>query len=113
LHTPGTPLPVGTFVGARIEGSAVDGVIRVPRSALRGSNQLLLVDDENKIRIQTVSVVRADAQFAYVAGDELIGERIATTGIDSPLNGMLVRTTDDAQAEDSDSDQVAVRSEEE
>jgi len=113
LHTPGTPLPVGTFVGAQIDGSAVDGVIRVPRSALRGSDQLLFVDDENKIRIRTVSVVRADAQYAYVAGDELVGERIAITGIDAPLNGMLVRTTDDPQPDSDESDQVAVKSAEE
>ena len=113
LHAPGTPLPVGTFVGAQIEGSAVDEVIRVPRSALRGSNQLLFVDDENKIRIRTVGVVRADAQYAYVSGNELLGERIAITGIDSPLNGMLVRTTDDPQAEPGSPGQVAVKSEEE
>lgn len=113
LHAPGTPLPVGTFVGAQIDGSAVDGVIRVPRSALRGSDQLLFVDDENKIRIRTVSVVRADAQYAYVAGDELLGERIAITGIDAPLNGMLVRTTDDPQPDSDNSDQVAIKSAEE
>ena len=112
LHSPGTPLPVGTFVGAQIEGSAVDGVIRVPRSALRGSSQLLFVDNENKIRIRTVNVVRADAQYAYVTGDGLLGERIAITGIDTPLNGMLVRTTEDPKADGSGSGQVAVKSEE-
>lgn len=113
LHAPGTPLPVGTFVGAQLSGSSVDAVIRVPRSALRGSSQLLFVDDENKIRIRTVNVVRADARYAYVTGDDLLGERIAVTGIDSPLNGMLVRTTDDPPADSSRSGQVAVKSEEE
>jgi RND family efflux transporter MFP subunit len=113
LHTPGTPLPVGTFVGGQIKGAAVDGVIEVPRSALRGSNQLLFVDEENKIRIRTVNVVRADARNAYVTGDDLLGERIAITGIDSPMNGMLVRTTDDPPAEGSGADQVAVKSGEE
>lgn len=80
---------------------------------MRGSDQLLFVDDENKIRIRTVSVVRADAQYAYVAGDELLGERIAITGIDAPLNGMLVRTTDDPQPDSDNSDQVAIKSAEE
>lgn len=112
LHAPGTSLPVGTFVGAQIQGSAVEGVMRVPRSALRGSDRLLFVDDENKIRIRTVSVVRADAQYAYVAGDDLLGKRIAITGIDTPLNGMLVRTTDDPQSDSSSSGQVAVKTEE-
>jgi RND family efflux transporter MFP subunit len=113
LHSAGTPLPVGTFVSAQIQGAAIDGVIAVPRSALRGSNQLLFVDDENQIRIRTVNVVRADARQAYVAGDELLGERIAITGIDSPMNGMRVRTTDDAQADPGNADQVAVKSGEE
>ena len=48
-----------------------------------------------------------------MAGDELLGERIAITGIDSPVNGMRVRTTDDSQADSSAADQVAAKSGEE
>ena len=90
----GTPLPIGTFVAASIEGSTVHDVIRIPRTAVRGSNQVLVVDDENTIRIRTVNIVRADAKYAYVNGGVSAGERITTTAIETPTNGMSVRTSD-------------------
>ncbi len=92
LHGDGDPLPVGTFVGAEIEGASVVDVIKIPRSALRGANQVLVVDDENKIDIRTVDVIRSDERFAYLVGGVFAGERIATTAIEAPSNGMSVRT---------------------
>ena len=95
----GSALPMGTFVAASIEGATVDGVIRVPRRALRGSNQLIFVDNENRLRIRNVDVLRADAQFAYLRGGASAGERISMTTIESPMNGMRVRTGDETPDE--------------
>jgi RND family efflux transporter MFP subunit len=92
-------LPMGTFVAANIEGTTVEQVIRVPRRALRGSNQLMFVDDDNQLQIRQVDVLRADAEFAYLSGGASPGERISMTTIESPINGMKVRTADDAGAE--------------
>ena len=86
------PLPMGTFVGAEVQGVTANDVIRVPRSALRGNNQLMFVDEEDRLRIRTVDVIRADADFAYVSGGAEAGERICITAIEAPINGMLVRT---------------------
>ena len=33
-------------------GLQVDDIIRVPRSALRGTDQLMFVDDDNRLRIR-------------------------------------------------------------
>jgi RND family efflux transporter MFP subunit len=113
LHAGGIPLPVGTFVAASIEGSAIYDVIRIPRTAIRGLNQVLVVDDENRIRIRTVNIVRTDALFAYVSGGVEAGERITTTAIEAPVNGMSVRTSDMAVTDiSSNSDKVAARSDE-
>lgn len=90
----GTPLPVGKFVSARIAGSSFDNVIRVPLAALRGRNQLLFIDDADRLRIREVEVLRTDAEYAYVADGASVGERIAMTTIESPINGMQVRTRD-------------------
>lgn len=94
LHSEGAALPVGSFVSASIQGATVDNVIRIPRTALRGSDQVLVVDDENKIRIRTVNIVHADAEYAYVDAGVVAGERITTTAIEAPVNGMSVRTAD-------------------
>lgn len=104
LHDQGnaeSSLPMGTFVRAKISGLQVDDVIRVPRSALRGSDQLMFVDGENTLRIRSVDVMRADAEFAYIRGGAEAGERISLTVIEAPINGMRVKTEADADDENS------------
>lgn len=91
LHSDGVPLPVGTFVTARIDGAGLAGVIRVPRAALRGSDELLIVDAENQLRIRKVGVVRTDKQYAYISDGVTDGERISITPIAAPVDGMSVR----------------------
>ena len=113
LHGDGIPLPIGTFVAAKISASNIVDVIRVPRIAIRGSDQLLFLDDENKVVIRSVEILRSDAQFAYLSGGAAAGERIVVTAIEAPTNGMSVRTeeslADDAASGD---EQIASRVEE-
>ena len=92
LHGDGTPLPVGTFVAAEIAGSTAMDLIRIPRTAIRGADQVLVVNAESKIEIRTVSIVRSDNTYAYVSDGVSAGERISTTVIEAPTNGMSVRT---------------------
>jgi RND family efflux transporter MFP subunit len=96
------PLPMGTFVAARIEGRTVDGVIRVPRQALRGNSELVFVDDESRLRIRAVDVLRTDRNYAYIAGGAAAGERISLTAIESPVNGMRVRVAGETHDEGDD-----------
>lgn len=87
------PLPMGTFVQARIDGNVVEDVIRLPRSAIRGNGQVVFVDEEDRLRIRSVDVLRADADYAYLTGGAKAGDRISVTAIESPINGMKVQTT--------------------
>lgn len=107
LHNDGIPLPIGTFVSAEIIGTEVVDAIRIPRTALRGPDQLLVVSDNNTIEIRTVDVLRADQEYAYVAGGVSAGERITTTAIEAPTDGMSVRTTDSIAAEAERDDTIA------
>jgi RND family efflux transporter MFP subunit len=88
------PLPMGTFVQASIEGTVVEGVVRLPRSAVRGNGQVIFIDEEDKLRIRSVEVLRADADYAYVIGGAKAGDRISITAIESPINGLKVQTVD-------------------
>jgi hypothetical protein len=87
-------LPFGTFVGASIVGNTVANVIRVPRSIVRGTKELIFIDDDNRLEIRSVQLIRADAEHAFIGGGAKAGERIALSAIEAPSNGMLVRTTD-------------------
>ena len=110
LHGDGTPLPMGTFVAADIAGSSAMDLIRIPRTALRGADQVLVVNVEDKIEIRTVNIVRSDEQYAYVSGGVSAGERISTTVIEAPTNGMSVRSAGSIRAESTgDDDQIASR----
>lgn len=116
LDPAAVPLAMGTFVGARIEGITVADLVRVPRGALRGTNQLMFVDDESRLRIREVQVLRTDADYAWIADGAAAGDRISLTTIESPVNGMRVRVDGAAPEEavadgaDGDASQVAAGS---
>jgi RND family efflux transporter MFP subunit len=95
LHSDGVPLPMGSFVTASIRGSTLDNVVRVPRTALRGSDQLIFVDEESRLRIRNIQVTRADADYVYLTTGVNAGDRIVVTALETPVNGMKVRTGDD------------------
>ena len=97
-HSDGPSLPMGTFVSAVIKGSSADNIIRVPRSIIRGSDELIFIDDESKLRIRQVELVRTDAEYAYVGGGAVPGEVVVVTSLEAPVNGMAVRTSDGAMA---------------
>jgi len=94
-----TPLPMGTFVAAEIDGVTMDDIIRVPRRALRANNQLLFVDEDSRLRIRSVDIIRADAEYAYLHSDSVKGQRITLTALEAPINGMRVRTEAGDRAE--------------
>lgn len=102
LHSAGPALPMGTFVSAIIDGTAVSGIFRAPNSAVRGADQVLVVDDENTLHLRSVNIVRADSQFSYFRG-VTAGERIVSSALEAPIDGMHVRTT----ADDSESSTLA------
>ena len=92
LRADGKALPVGTFVAATIQGLVAENVIRVPRRAVRGSNELVFVDEDNKIQIRSVEIMRSDAEYSYLRGGASEGERIVVSALEAPVNGMSVRT---------------------
>jgi RND family efflux transporter MFP subunit len=99
LRTDGEILPVGTFVSAVIQGQQADDMIRVPRAAVRGADQLLFVNNEGELEIRSVNIVRADADHVYLSG-ESGGQRVVLTTLETPVNGMRVRTPDQSAGGD-------------
>jgi RND family efflux transporter MFP subunit len=92
LHSEGEPMPVGTFVSARIRGDVIENIVRVPRGVIRGTNELIFLDADNKLRIRNVEVVRSDSDHAYLSSGAEPGERVVTTVLESAVSGLQVRT---------------------
>ena len=95
LRSDSVPLPMGTFVSATIAGSEAENIIRVPRSVVRGSDELVFVDDDSKLRIRKVNIIRGDANYVYLGGGAEVGERVVVTSLETPINGMAVRVRGD------------------
>lgn len=95
LQSDRMPLPMGSFVSATIAGSEAENIIRVPRSVVRGSDELVFVDDDSKLRIRKVNIIRGDANYVYLGGGAEVGERVVVTSLETPINGMAVRVRGD------------------
>jgi RND family efflux transporter MFP subunit len=100
----GTPLVVGLFVDAEIQGRTVDGVYRLPRSALRKNQDVLLVDDGNQLRRRHVEVLRTDFESVYISSGLNPGDRICVSPVEAFVDGLLVEVVSTTET----ADQLAV-----
>ena len=87
------PLAVGMYVEAEIQGREFRNIATVPRAALRGSNQVLVVDPENRIHLREIQILRTNRELVYVERGLAEGELVAVSALDSPFDGMLVQVT--------------------
>lgn len=83
-------IPVGLFVQAEIQGRLVDEVVRLPRSAMRDSNQVLVIDAENRLRFRTVSVLRLEHDEVLISSGLQDGELVCISAIQTVVDGMHV-----------------------
>lgn len=84
------PLPVGLFVRAEIEGRIADDLVVLPRAALRNESQVLVVDEENRLRFRDVSILRLDGDEVMINSGLEAGERVNLSPIQTVVDGMRV-----------------------
>lgn len=88
---PGTPaLQLGLFVVAVVEGKRYDKVVRLPRAALRNQNQVLIIDDQERLRYRTIDILRLEQETVIVQGGLEAGERVNISPIQTVVDGMRV-----------------------
>ena len=85
------PLAIGMFVEARIRGTLLEGVLVLPREALREGNRLYTLDGEDRLSIQEVRVLRTEPGRVVVRADELSGQRVIVSPLEIVTEGMRVR----------------------
>ncbi len=88
------PLAVGMYVEAEIEGRAFADIAVVPRAALRGRNQVLVIDPDNRVHFRDVEILRATAESVFLKGGLSAGELVAVSALNSPTENMLVQVID-------------------
>ncbi len=85
------PFSVGLFVEAEIFGAEAANIVVLPREALRGSEQVLVVDDDDKLRFRRVDVLRVSRDEVFLRGGLVRGDRICISPLETPIEGMAVR----------------------
>ncbi len=96
----GGPLSFGTFVHADLPASIGAAAVTVPRLAIRAGNQVMVVDEQDRLRLRPITIVRADTDHAYIDTGVHAGERVVVSSLDAPVDGMVVRIEDDIGAAD-------------
>jgi multidrug efflux pump subunit AcrA (membrane-fusion protein) len=86
------PLAVGLYVEAEIEGITAKGVVVLPRSALRGRGQVMVVTPEDRLEFRDVDLLRTTREEIYVRGGLEAGERVCLSPLEAVTDGMQVRT---------------------
>jgi RND family efflux transporter MFP subunit len=95
-----TPLVMGLFVEAVIAGRTVDNVFKLPRSALRNQDDVLVVDTDNRLRRRKVDLLRTDFESAYITAGLEAGDRVCVSPVDVFIDGLLVDVVDETASPD-------------
>jgi RND family efflux transporter MFP subunit len=86
-----SPLPVGLFVDAEIEGRLVEDVFELPRAALRRDGQVWVVDEEDRLHVRRVRVLRSGRKHTWIQTGLESGEQVVTSSLEVVSEGMKVR----------------------
>ncbi len=90
------PLAVGMFITATIEGRSYPDVVALPRAALRGESEVVVVDGDNRLRRRRIGVLRRAREEVLVRGGLERGERVCVSPLEVFVDGMQVRRAEAA-----------------
>lgn len=85
-----TALPVGLYVEASIEGRWLEGVYVLPAGVLLKDERIAVVDQDNRLRLRHVAVLKKEHEQVMLKEGLMPGERIMVSGLQHPVEGMSV-----------------------
>ncbi|MEM7729504.1 MAG: efflux RND transporter periplasmic adaptor subunit [Pseudomonadota bacterium] len=84
------PLAPGLFVDADIAGPTLDGVVTMPRAALRGQADVYVASADGTLSIRTVEVRSSDRDRVVLNGGLAPGEDVIVSPIRGAVTGMKI-----------------------
>lgn len=89
----GSPVPIlpGAYVEVDIEGRAMSGVTKLPRSALTGGDSVWVVGEGDRLAKRRVEVRWSGEDDVYVGGELKDGDRVVVSPLALPLPGQQVK----------------------
>ncbi|MGZ0018685.1 efflux RND transporter periplasmic adaptor subunit [Nitrosomonas sp. wSCUT-2] len=83
-------LPVGLYVEADIEGRWLEDVFVLPAAALLKNDRVAIVDQDNRLRLRHVDVLRREREQVILREGLIPGDRIMVSGVQHPVDGIFV-----------------------
>ncbi len=94
-NAPKLPLLIGANVKLEIDGPILENTIEIPRLALREGNRIWVKDAESKLAIRPVEIIWSGDFTIFVSGNIEPGEKIVTSQISIPVEGLMLREKND------------------
>ena len=85
------PLAVGLYVSVEIQGRTIPKAVVIPRSALRGKDQVWVIADTDQLRFRNVTVARLLSDRVVITEGLSDGERVVISPLKVATDGMKVR----------------------
>jgi len=85
------PLAVGMFVEAEILGNRITDAIVLPRSAIRGTETVYVIDTEGKLRFRRVEIFKREHETVIVRSGLEQGEQVCVSPMETVVDGMEVK----------------------
>ncbi len=94
-HNP--PLFPGLFVRASIQGRRMAKVFELPRMTVQDEAFITIIDKDNRLRRQAVEILKKNKESVIVGSGVKAGQRVLMSFLETVVDGMRVRTSDQVQ----------------
>ncbi|MDT8419402.1 MAG: efflux RND transporter periplasmic adaptor subunit [Desulfuromonadales bacterium] len=84
-------LAVGLFVEITLHGKQLPAIVTIPRRALRENNSLWIADQDDRLRIRPVNILRREQDLLLIDAGLAGGERLILTTLDGAADGLQLR----------------------
>ena len=90
----GVQLPIGLFVNGIITGRDVEDLVRIPRTALRADNTVMVIDENDQLHFRDVQIFQLTSDSALISAGLSEGERVSVSPLQFVVEGMPVQVID-------------------
>ena len=90
----GVQLPIGLFVNGIITGRDVEALVRIPRTALRADNTVMVIDENDQLHFRDVQIFQLTSDSALISAGLNEGERVSVSPLQFVVEGMPVQVID-------------------
>jgi hypothetical protein len=91
---------VGSYLGGRIEGIRTPQAVVIPRSWVREGNSVWVMTDDGKLSVRKLETIYRGKDHLLVSAGVEAGERVVTTDLAAPVDGMELRLAERRKSAD-------------